>query len=586
MRTNAYLWLLSLLCALAMAAGCDMFDRVSFLDDDGDVEADPQEARTLPPHVAGTIGEHAVLYGGGAASVQGYGLVIGLGTNGTDDVPPGLRKYFVEELLRRGMGSYRHETEELKPTVILEDTDTAVVLMGGVIPPGAPEGTRFDVFVSALPQTGTRSLDGGVVMPADMRLPTAGGRATAGPRGGTKVWAEAGGPVFVNPFIDATDPEEAPKLREGRIIGGGAVTRARPIRLTLRRPDYARADLMQKRINERFGGIEKVAFARNRSVVEIEVPPKYRHEYDYFLELVLHLPVRTSGASGELHAAEIAREIQKPDANHHELALVWEAMGRQVVPVVGSLYTSSSPHAAFYAARAGLRLGDRKAADVIIHFAQLDDSPLQIPAIEELGRHGRIYRAVGALRRLLDAENDRARVAAYESLAKLGDVTAVRRTRVADDFYVDEVASERDPMIYVTQTRMRKIVLFGRAMKIRTPIFFTMPDDALTVNAFEGEETAVVFRKIPRTGTFTPSLRLGTSVADFAARLGSPAVHGIDGKIQGLNMTYGQVVGALYRMCQGGDIPARFILQRLPEVSKIYSEMEPVEADEFVEDEQ
>ena len=39
--------------------------------------------------------------------------------------------------------------------------DTAVVVVEGLIPPGATEGTRFDLRVFAHPMTSTTSLEGG-----------------------------------------------------------------------------------------------------------------------------------------------------------------------------------------------------------------------------------------------------------------------------------------------------------------------------------------------------------------------------------------------------------------------------------------
>ena len=59
-----------------------------------------------------------------------------------------------------------------------------------------------------------------------------------------------------------------------------------------------------------------------------------------------------------------------PGANHEELALVWEAMGKTILPMVKPLYGSSNAVAGYYAARTGLRLGDPEAMELDEDFLQ------------------------------------------------------------------------------------------------------------------------------------------------------------------------------------------------------------------------
>jgi hypothetical protein len=528
----------------------------------------------LPLHVVGTIGEQGVLVGGGEVAVQGYGLVVGLGNDGSSEVPPHVRDYIVKVLLQEKLSSWREGTEKFVPAKILEDKDTAVVLIGGSIPPGAPKGTRFDVFVSALRQTSTRSLAGGVLMPADMHLSL---RGMAVPGGPTKSWAKAGGGIFVNPFVDPTDSAEAPKLREGRIIGGGEVIRDRPIHLQLRVPDYAMSQLIQRRVNERFPARDHAGIAKNRSMVELIVPREYRGNYEKFLQLVMHLPLRSAAGTDETRALGIVKAMETEGANHDELALVWEAMGRELVPIFSRLYLSENPNAAFYSARTGLRLHDWKAADIIIKFATTDGSPLQIPAIKEMGDYPQVARSVRPLRQLVNNDNELVRVAAYESLLKLGDGRTVARAEVGEQFTMDLVETTGPVVIYATQTGSPKIVIFGRDTTVRSPIFFNMPDDLVTINAQAGDKEMLVFRKIPRLNTVSPGLRVDFRVASLITLLGSRSVRDPDGNVRGLNLTYGQIIGVIHRMCKNNDIPAKFVLQQLPQMEKIYRGSEMTE---------
>ena len=180
-RRDLYV-VLALLVALA-PAGCDSL-RERF------AQKTPAEAKSegkvVPQHVMGTVAEYARLIGGGDLSVQGYGVVVGLGKNGSKEVPPHLNVYLSKQLAKHHLGSYRHGTKQLSPARFLRDLDTSVVMVAGVIPPGAPKGSRFDLWISALRQTSTRSLDGGVLMPMELHL-AAGGMAVPG--GPSRYWA-------------------------------------------------------------------------------------------------------------------------------------------------------------------------------------------------------------------------------------------------------------------------------------------------------------------------------------------------------------------------------------------------------------
>ncbi len=521
----------------------------------------------IPPHIAGTVAQYAGLFGGGDMPLQGYGLVVGLGKNGSREVPPHLEKYLKKEFAKAGVGSWRKGTEAVSATRLLQDLDTAVVLVGGAIPPGAPVGSKIDLYVTALPNTQTNSLAGGVLMPADLRMAW---RGAARPGGPTFAWAKAAGEVFVNPFLDVSKPGDLARARAGRIIGGGKVVRSRLIRIQLRKPAYARCDLIQRRINARFPSRRKVANAKNSSTIELSIPADYRNDYEHFLKLVMHLPLASGGAATEAHARKIATHMELPGVDHENLALVWEAMGRGILPIVRGLYTSKNNHASYYSARTGLRLGDSGAIFVLIRFAKQANSPLQLEAIHELGRHPSRLRGVPVLRELLDDENELIRVAAYEALARRGDTGKIYRIRVSGGFTLDLVDSKRGYVIYATQMKVKRIVLFGRDMSLRQEVFYNAPDDLVTISSTRGQKRLVAYRKVPASGKVSEPFRMDHYVRTLVETLGSRPERTIEGKIAGLGLTYGQVITVLSQMCKEGDIPAKFVLQQLPDVQKMF----------------
>ena len=116
---------------------------------------------------------------GGDLQLVGYGLVVGLNGTGSRDIPPAVRAHMVQEMARRGIGSEAEGYGHLKPDAMLDSPDTAVVIVEGVVPPGAVgrqvtalnqiHGTIFDVRVKADHRTGTTSLEGGRLYTAELR---------------------------------------------------------------------------------------------------------------------------------------------------------------------------------------------------------------------------------------------------------------------------------------------------------------------------------------------------------------------------------------------------------------------------------
>jgi len=533
------------------------------------------DARKVPPEIQGTVGEYASLVGGGSLLLDGHGLVVGLGKNGSAEVPPRLKRYLVEYMLKQKVGSALTGAGRITPSRIIADKDTAVVRLVAAVPPGAPKGWTFDVRATTLTRTGTRSLDGGTLYPFPLYL--ASGEDVA-PSSGARAWARAAGSVFLNPFLDPEKPADAPRMREGRVIGGGKVVASRPLRLILRDPDYARCNLIQRRINQRFGQPRRVANAKNPSTIELTVPPSQHEDYEHFLQLVMHLPLQAGPGRWESRARQVGEDMQKAGANHDGLSLVWEAMGRQVIDVCRKLYAAKSPAVAFYSARAGFRMRDEMAGEVLIRLAETVGSPLQIPAIRELGRQRWLARSAPVLRRLVNDRSELVRVAAYEALVALGDTSLVTRTDIGGEFQLDLVTSKRGYVIYATQSREKKIVLFGRDMTVARGVFFDMENLVTIADKKErkdgketGERKLMVFRTIPRTGGISEAFYIDFHVRTLIETLGRPARQGAGGKIEGLDLTYGQVVRVLYRMCEvDKDIPAKFVLQQPPGRERIY----------------
>ena len=546
----------------------------------------------VPTHQAGTVAQYARLVGNRLMPVRGYGVVGGLGKDGSSQIPSHLRNYLIQYLRRRDIGSRKAGLEDIPPERILRDMDTAIVEISGLIPSCAPKGRVFDVQVRAIGSQ-VRSLDGGVLYEAELRLAT--GNVTA-PNRGSKILATASGAIFVNPFIDESKVTDLVKLRDGRVIGGGKTAASRPVRLQLLRPDFSRAAVIQRAVNERFQrpGNPRVANAKGSDAISIAIPPEWRRDHLRFLDLVMHLSLQTAGGQWEKRARQIAHAMTLPKANHDELSLVWEAMGRRAIPVISTHYTDADPFISYYSARAGMRLGDMVAApQVILRAAGRAGSPLRNEAIKELGLHPRYIQALSILRKTLDDPDDMVRVIAYESLRKIGRNAAVMTIPVGE-FYLDIVNSKRQDVIYATQSENSRIVLFGGDLAVMRPIYFSALQDLLTVNAAAGDKYVTMFRKVGTSGRISPAFKVAPTVKSLIRAMGDQAQDGqgalmvpdldfqgkpkrdSEGKIvykrariKGLGLSYGQVVAILHRLCKQGSLvsgetsrPSKFVLQK------------------------
>lgn len=532
--------------------------------------AQPQQMEPsgpMPLYKAGTVAEFASYEGSMRVQVSGYGIVVGLANNGSTSagVPPQVEVYLKEYLLKKGLGSFRQGTEKVTPEVVLRDLDTAVVLVGGNVPVFAPVGTRYDLTVTALPQTQTISLQNGYLMPVDLYLAVGG---TAAPGGGTKPLAEAKGHLFLNPYLDPGNHKDIPKLREARILNGGVVTQSAPVRIVLRQADHQLCSLIARRINERFPDAKKVANAINTQVIELNIPKEHRRDYVHFLDLILHLPLRAGSGVYEAKAKEIAAAIEAPNANADELALVWEAMGRQILPMIKGVCGSRNSASAFYAARTCVRLGDQTAMEVLVCHARSASSAFRLPAIYEIGRHSSVNWGHQDLLDLLDDPDDNIRIAAYEALLMRGETQRISRVTTGN-FHIDQVQSKR-PMIYATQIGQAKVVIFGDKLSLQKEIFLSTHDDEITISSNADRTGLIVVRKVLRNGRLSEPFNCDYHVASLLGVLGLPPERDSDGKVRGLGVSYSQVLGILHQMCKRQDIPAKFVLQQPPGVQRIY----------------
>ncbi len=518
-----------------------------------------------------TIGSFTYYEGMGPMRVRGYGLVVGLGKNGSSDCPRPIYDRLVQSLYKHHRFSSSVVGESgVTPEQMIADVDTAVVLVQGEIPRAAVEGTRFDVAVTALPGTQTKSLRGGRLFTADLEVfrDVAPEISITG-----QVLAQAAGPVFINPFSDGESPTKSNPL-EGIVVGGGVATKDRRIRLVLSEPSYPRARQIQDRINAQFTGPTRVADATSPSFIQLQVPAEFHEEAGHFLSLVRSLYLTRDPASETARARALAEEMVHPAAPHVQIAWCLEGLGRSALPILGELYGHPRDYVSFHAAVAGLRLHDHVAGDCMALHAAKKDGEFRFQAIRALGAAKGMGAAALALRKLLYDPDPRVQVAAYEALVERKDATIESARVLGGDFSLDHVPGSPSNFVYVKRSGARRMALFGEDLRCTPPVLYRSPDGSVMISAADGETTLTVIRSVVASGSMSPPIPASLRLPDLVKLLGSEAAVGMDGRVLGLGLDYGAVVRAVYHLCENGAINAKFVLEQ-PNASELFGPSRP-----------
>jgi flagellar basal body P-ring protein FlgI len=494
------------------------------------------------------IGSVAEVFAFNTVPVQGFALVGGLNGTGSTQCPTEIRNYLEKYVMK--------QLPDIKDVGKFFDTqDNAAVMVFGTIPPAASKNQKLDIGVAAIPGTDTTSLDGGVLWGADMRQ----GKLL---EGGAKVLATAEGPIYIDK-IDANSSDK----RSGYIIGGGKILEDFKIRLMLRRPDFKTANDIRYLLNGRFGS--NTASAVSPSQVDVKVPPKYQDQKERFMKIMRRIYLTHNQV---LTARRIDTFVKKlgagEDLEGSEIAL--EAIGKQSLTQIAPLLKSDNENVRLYAARCMLDMGSNEGLETLRNIAMDGNSKNQIAAIESIGSSASRNDATAIMRRLLRDKKFDIRIAAYEQLKKLDDVSVVSRV-VAKSFSLEQISNADQKGIYLTRRGEASIVLFGSPIYCREDIFVESKDGGITINAPKGQKYVTIMRKHPKRSNVTLQLKSSLALDDIIETLcGEPDAEGRNAKGRpGLGVSYSDAAWLLKQMCEKGAVEAEFKAGPLPKVGQI-----------------
>ncbi len=547
-------------------------------------QADQIVVRDVPSALRGTIGAEASLQGTDATLVSGIGFVVGLNGTGGLTIPDQYAAHLEREMGLLGISASNQAggpgIAGRSPRQLLQDPNTAAVIVQAAVPPGATRGDTFDVYVRAINAT---SLEGGRLWTTTLRVgpPSAFGDPQATELG------EANGPIFLNPFAEPGGGDGVQRT-VGRVLDGGVMNQSTVINVVLDNPSHQRARQIASAVNAAFprgpGDPDRVAKGRDEQLVQVQIPFRYRERREEFIELLRHLPIDQSYP--EIYARRFAQTLQSDPYMSGNMSYGLEAVGERAKPFLTDLYHAPELAPRLAALRAGAALNDPRAVRPLVDLATSGPDSLRAdavsllsmidgpPLIEETLRtlladrrlsvrieayEGLMRRAVESQKRRLSLAERHARqqreptptvsLSQLEALAKAyvpsTGMYGVSRELVEGKFFLD-VVPYGDPLIYISQQGEPRIVLFGERPGLTTPMLVSAWSDRLLMAADTQDDPVRLYY---REGTGRRSVTLDSVPTDlqdlvrFMARRPNPA----DPR-PGLGLGYAEVVGLLYEI--------------------------------------
>jgi hypothetical protein len=508
-----------------------------------------QSAKVEPSAVVemgATIGSLTEVFELQPIPVEGYGLVGGLQGGGSGECPPEIREYLRQYILAQ-LPEYRMDVERF-----INSRNTAVVRLHGIMPAAVKEKQHFDVKVEALASTQTTSLESGWLYGADLKEAGSFGMAT-------RVLARVKGPVFVD-TIEAGSTDK----RTGYILGGARVRDRYKIRLVLREPDFLVARRISNLLNTRFDSW--TAKAVSSGVIELKVPAGYVEQKERFISIVRTMYLTESPEVTEERIDRLVGELAgSGDKDAVESAL--EAMGNRCIKKLAGLLASPDEEARLRAARVMLNLRSEGGFETLREIAMNSRSSHRVEALETITTGASRNHAAAVSRRLLLDDDFAIRLAAYEQLRKLDDIS-IRRTQVGGNFYLEEVARSKHGEIFVSRSGQPRIVLFNSPIYCRANVFVQSADGELTIDAGGGQKYVSVIRKLAKKPGVPPiQLKSSFELSDIIRTLcEEPVPKEGSGRRPGLNVPYAKAISMLKQMCEEGALDARFRAGPLPRI--------------------
>ncbi len=293
------------------------------------------------PEAPDLIREAAIAHGMRSIQVDGVALVHQLqGTGGPAD-PSMFRDQLIEEMKRDDMPDPNH---------LLERTDTALVQVRAIVPPGAHRRDRLDLRILSPARSRVSDLHGGVLNKSRLRHQQLIKSAVRK----SNVMVIGQGQILTRADFEPIGDETL--QTEGIVLSGGMVQIDRKLGLVLR-PEFEHAKMasdLAAAVNRRFfffdGTTRRgIAKAVEDDFIELELHPRYRDNVYRMMAVVRVIGVKNESSESQARLTELAERLANP-ATAADAALQLEAIGESAIPTLLEAIESTNPELRFYAA--------------------------------------------------------------------------------------------------------------------------------------------------------------------------------------------------------------------------------------------
>ena len=396
------------------------------------------------------VGSVATAWGNDWAKVEGIALVTRLAGTGSDPRPSPLNDRLIAEM-------QTHQVR--KPKDILASSNTAMVLVGGYMPPGIQKGEPFDIEVRVPRGSETTSLSGGYLMQARLRpMEILGNGIKTG-----HVIALSKGPLLVESTFKGEDDRTL--ATRARVLGGGIAKQSRPLGLLVSSDaNIIASSVIAVSINQRFfvvsrGVKQNVATAKNDRRIDLAVPRQYKHNITRYLRVVKSIAIQESARDRMERIKVLELQLLEP-TTAAAAALRLEAIGEEAVATLMKGLHSKDEEVRFYSAEALAYLEKSESAQMLADLAKAEPafrwhSMTALVALDDI-------EAGEMLNQLLHVSSAETRYGAFRAIqTRSPDDPLVKGEVLRDGVKYHPISSNGEPMIHFSRSRQAEIVLFG-----------------------------------------------------------------------------------------------------------------------------
>lgn len=509
----------------------------------------PQETKTKPDTRAqaddftadpnATIGSRTVMGNTDPIPVSGVGLVYMLKGTGSSPAPGGWR-----DTLEKSLQRQKISTKEM-----LDDQGktTSLVLLSGMINPGARRGDKFDLTITLPQGSKTTSLKHGVLWDSDLtnyamtgNIRQAMSEAGLGPNKvpanqageliiGSKM-ATGKGPLTAGTIVpDGESPQvetggdKEPQYKVAKVWDGGTNLLDRPYHFLINESTAQPrlAMVIASRLNTVFHGTSdksgKVAEAsvRGRPLVTAFVPPGYRLNHQRFLMAARQVPL-TPVTQNDPYFKKLAAELLQPESAV-TASIKLEGVGADSEAALRTGLESDADWVKFASAQSLCYLGkaDKLAASILGNMA-VKHPALRTHCLTALASQDDAQ-CVAELVELMKSKDPALRYGAFVALRSANEHhEAIRGRLMGGSFWMHTVAGDSEPLVHLSTEKRNEIVLFGDVWPLAGEFAFPLGSE-FTVTRKGGDDKVLISRVVTKDGE--PTTVTGQYRADLLAVL-------------------------------------------------------------------